>query len=207
MNVKLSEEQKIKLLNSDDVYSIMQEILLREKKIDRNKEHFWTIGLANNNQILYIELISMGGTNKTIVEPMQVFRVGVLKGAVKMLLVHNHPSGELIPSEQDKDITDRLLQVGIILDIQVIDHLIISEKAFTSFLDIGLLDILKKSNKYVPAFELEARIRKEAEALGEERGKYIRNIEIAKELKKKGLEDQVIAEVTGLSLGEIKDLN
>ena len=77
MNGKLSEEQKIKLLNSDDVYSIMQEILLREKKIDPNKEHFWTIGLANNNQILYIELISVGGTNKTIVEPMQVFRVGV----------------------------------------------------------------------------------------------------------------------------------
>ncbi|MCR6642077.1 MAG: DNA repair protein [Sporocytophaga sp.] len=207
MNVKLSEEQKIKLLNSDDVYSIMQDILLREKKIDRNKEHFWTIGLANNNQILYIELISMGGTNKTIVEPMQVFRVGVLKGAVKMLLVQNHPSGELIPSEQDKDITDRLLQVGIILDIQVIDHLIISEKSFTSFLNIGLLDILKKSNKYVPAFEQEARIRKEAEALGEERGKYIRNVEIAKELKKKGLSVQVIAEVTGLSLGDIKELN
>ncbi|WP_045461572.1 JAB domain-containing protein [Sporocytophaga myxococcoides] len=207
MNVKLSEEQKIKLLNSDDVYSIMQEILLREKKIDRNKEHFWTIGLANNNQILYIELISLGGTSKTIVEPMQVFRVGVLKGAVKMLLVHNHPSGDLIPSEQDKDITDRLLQVGIILDIQVIDYLIISEKSFTSFLDIGLLDILKKSNKYVPAFELEARIRKEAEALGEERGKYIRNVEIAKELKKKGLGDQVIAEVTGLSIGEVEELD
>jgi DNA repair protein RadC len=207
MNVKLSEEQKIKLLNSDDVYSIMQEILLREKKIDRNKEHFWTIGLANNNQILYIELISMGGTSKTIVEPMQVFRVGVLKGAVKMLLVHNHPSGELIPSEQDKDITDRLLQVGIILDIQVIDHLIISEKSFTSFLDIGLLDILKKSNKYVPAFEQEARIRREAEALGEERGKYLEKLAIAKELKKKGLEDQVIAEVTGLSVGEIIELN
>ncbi len=206
MNVK-PEEQKIKLLNSDDVYSIMQEILLREKKIDRNKEHFWTIGLANNNQILYIELISLGGTNKTIVEPMQVFRVGVLKGAVKMLLVHNHPSGDLIPSDQDKDITDRLLQVGIILDIQVIDHLIISEKSFISFLDIGLLDILKKSNKYVPAFELEARIRKEAEALGEERGKYLEKLAIAKELKKKGLGDQVIAEVTGLSLGEIKELN
>ncbi|GAL84521.1 DNA repair protein RadC [Sporocytophaga myxococcoides] len=185
----------------------MQEILLREKKIDRNKEHFWTIGLANNNQILYIELISLGGTSKTIVEPMQVFRVGVLKGAVKMLLVHNHPSGDLIPSEQDKDITDRLLQVGIILDIQVIDYLIISEKSFTSFLDIGLLDILKKSNKYVPAFELEARIRKEAEALGEERGKYIRNVEIAKELKKKGLGDQVIAEVTGLSIGEVEELD
>jgi DNA repair protein RadC len=85
----------------------------------------------------------MGGTSMTVVEPMQVFRVGVLKGAVKMILIHNHPSGELRSSETDKDITDRLMQ-GNILQIEVIDHLIIAELSYLSFKDVGLLDQLNK---------------------------------------------------------------
>ena len=60
MNVKLSQAEKIRVLNGEDVYSIMQRILKRENKIDRNKEHFWTIGLNAGNQLLYVELISLG---------------------------------------------------------------------------------------------------------------------------------------------------
>ena len=60
MNIALSEAERIKILNSDDIYEIMQRILLREDKIDQNREHFWVIGLENNNRILFIELISLG---------------------------------------------------------------------------------------------------------------------------------------------------
>lgn len=67
MNVKLTKEQKVKVLNSDDIYMIMQQILLRENKIDRNKEHLWLVCLATNNRILMIELISLGSVNATIV--------------------------------------------------------------------------------------------------------------------------------------------
>jgi DNA repair protein RadC len=168
MEINLTEEQRVKVINSDVLYSVMQRVLERENLIDRNKEHFWTVGLNVKNTILYIELISLGGTSQTIVEPMQVFRVGVLKGAVKMILVHNHPSNELKPSEADKDITDRLVQVGNILQIEVIDHLIIAEKSFLSFEDIGLLAQIRRSTKYVPAYELEAKLRKEAENIREE---------------------------------------
>ena len=52
MDIKLTEEEKIKILNSDDIYGIMQKVFLRENKIDQNREHFWVIGLANNNRIL-----------------------------------------------------------------------------------------------------------------------------------------------------------
>lgn len=117
-------------------------------------------------------------------------------------MIHNHPSGELKPSNEDKDISDRLIQVGIIVNTHVIDHLIISDKSYLSFQDIGLLDDLKKSTKYVPQYILEQRMRKEASIIAEQK----KTIEIAKELKRNGAEDEMIAASTGLSLEEVKKL-
>ncbi len=168
MTIKLTEKQKIRILNSDDVYRVMQDILRRENKIDREKEHFWMIGLASNNRILYIELVSMGGVRATTVEPMNVYRVAVMKGAVFVIMVHNHPSGEVTPSDADKDLTDRLIQVGRILNIQTLDHLVISPRTFVSFDDIGLMDQLKASTKWVPQYELITRIQAEEKKIREE---------------------------------------
>lgn len=213
MTIELTDQQKIKLLNSDDVYRVMQEILLREEKIDQEKEHFWMIGLAQNNRILYIELVSLGSVKATKVEPMNVYRVAVLKGAVNVIMAHNHPSGELKPSDEDKDITDRLVQVGLVLNIKVIDHMIISVKSYLSFADIGLLAELEQSTKWVPQYQLIERIRKEEkklrdEALQLEREKTInkRNLEIAKAGLKKGLLIELISELTGLSKEEIEKI-
>ena len=202
MDIKLTEEEKIKILNSDDIYGIMQKILLRENKIDQNREHFWVIGLENNNRILFIELISLGTVNQTLVKPMEVFSFALQKRAVKIILCHNHPSGELKPSEADKDISDRLIQVGIIVDTEVIDHLIISEKSYLSFKDIGLLDELKKSTKYVPSYVLEQRIRKEATEIAEKK----KAVEIAKAMKRENEKNEKIAVFTGLSIEEIEKL-
>lgn len=202
MDIRLSEKEKIKVLNSDDIYGIIQRILLRESKIDQNREHFWVIGLENNNRILFIELISLGSVNKTIAEPMEVFSFALQKRAVKIILCHNHPSGELKPSESDKDISDRLIQVGIIVDTEVIDHLIISTKSYLSFKDIGLLDELKKSTKYVPKYVLEQQIKKDAAEIAKRKEK----IEIAKQLKRNGVDEKTIAESTGLSLEEVEKL-
>jgi DNA repair protein RadC len=225
MTVQLTEEQKIKLLNADDVYSVMQEVLLREEKIDQEKEHFWIIGLAPNNMIQFIELVSLGSVNATLVEPMNVFRVAVMKGSVKVILVHNHPSGELNPSEGDKDLTDRLIQVGRILHVFVIDHLIISTESFYSFADTGLLSELEESIKWVPQYELVERIREEekkireeavriaakvnlelGEKKGIEKGEKQKAIDMALRMlaKKKNIEE--IMEFTGLSKAEIQKL-
>ncbi len=202
MDIKLTEDEKIKILNSDDIYGIMQKILLRENKIDQNREHFWVIGLENNNRILFIELISLGTVNKTFAEPMEVFSFALQKRAVKIILCHNHPSGELRPSEGDKDISDRLIQVGIIVDTQVLDHLIISDKSYLSFADTRLLDELKKSTKYVPKYVLEQRFKKEATAIANRK----KTVEIAKELKRNGVDNQTIALSTGLSIAEVEKL-
>ncbi len=202
MDIKLTEEEKIKILNSDDIYGIMQKVLLRENKIDQNREHFWVIGLANNNRILFIELVSLGTINKTLAEPMEVFSFALQKRAVKIILCHNHPSGELKASEGDKNVSDRLIQVGIIVDTEVLDHLIISDKSYLSFADTGLLDELKKSTKYVPKYVLEQRFKKEATEIANKK----KTVEIAKELKRNGVDNETIALSTGLSIEEVEKL-
>lgn len=203
MNVRLTKEQKIKVLNSEDVFSIMQQILMRENKIGRDKEHFWIIGLSVKNRILFIELISLGTVSMSLVHPMEVFSFALQKRAVNLILVHNHPSGELEPSLQDKDITDRLLQNSLFLEVPIIDHLIISETAYYSFTDSGLLNELRKSKKYVTPYQQEEdRLRNE----GLEKGKKAKAIEMAKAMKKKGIDLSTIKEISGLSSKEIQDL-
>lgn len=202
MDIKLTDKEKIKVLNSVDLFKIMQQILLREHKIDQNREHFWVIGLENNNRILFIELISLGSVNSAIAEPMEVFSLALQKRAVKIILCHNHPSGELEASDQDRDITDRLIQVGKIVKTPVIDHLIISEQGFLSFDEAGLMSVLKKSTKYVPSYVLEELIRQEA-AFVAARNK---TLDIAKASLKKGLDVKTISEITGLTKKEIEGL-
>ena len=202
MDIKLTEAERIKILTSDDIYKIMQQILLREEKIDQDKEHFWIVGLANNLTLLFVELIGLGTVNRVLVNPMEVFSFALQKRAVKIMLCHNHPSGELQPSEDDKDTTDRMIQVGRIVGTPVLDHIIITERSYLSFKDIGLMEKLAQSTKYVPPYELVERIKAEAIAIGKREEKEI----IAKELKRRNMPLEAIAEITGLTLEEIKAL-
>lgn len=206
MNIKLTESEKIKILCSDDLFRIMQQVLLRESKIDRDREHLWTISLDNANRVLNIEMVSMGTVNKTLVEPMEVFSVPLQKRSVQLIIVHNHPSGELRPSAEDKEITDRLIQVGKIINVPVLDHLIISEKSYYSFKDSGLMSELEKSLKYVAPYEIKMRYEKEAQALGEQKGKKDGIREVARNLKRNGIDIEIIAETTGLSKSVISRL-
>ncbi|MFT6921927.1 MAG: DNA repair protein RadC [Crocinitomicaceae bacterium] len=205
MNISLSDDEKIKVLNGNDLYHIMQKILLREENIDQDREHFWVVGLANNNRILFIELISLGAVNATIAEPMEVFSLALQKRSVRIILVHNHPSGELMPSEADKDSTDRLFQVGKIVNLEVYDHLIISTNTYLSFRDTGLLAQLKMSTKYVPQYQLEEQYKKQAEQLVE-RSTTLAKSEIAIKFLNKGVDIELISEATGLSVEEIESL-
>jgi len=202
MDIKLTDAEKIKILNSDDLYGIMQKILLRENKIDRDREHFWVIGLANNDRILFIELISLGTVNQTFAEPMEVFSLALQKRAVNIILCHNHPSGELKPSDADMDITDRLIQVGRIVKTKVLDHLIISEKSYLSFDDVGFMETLKYSDKYVPGYERTKQIKKEATEIARRKEK----VEIAKAMKREDEPLEKIAAFTGLSIEELEKL-
>jgi len=190
MTIAFPEDLSLKILNADDLFNVTLNILLREDKIDRDKEHFWVVGLANNQKLLFIELISLGTVNKTLVEPMEVFSVALQKRAVSIILVHNHPYGELRPSDADKDITDRLIQVGLIVNTPVYDHLIITRRSFLSFRNIDLMKQLERSKKYVPSYVQVELIKEELIEQTEQR----RSIETA-------TDDQLIASINRTEFG------
>jgi DNA repair protein RadC len=218
MNIELSEEQKIKILNSTDVYLVMQQVLMRESKIERDFEHFYIVCLSPENKILNIELVSRGDFNQTTLKPMQVFRIAIMKGAARLIIVQNDPTGELKPSDEDKDVTDQMIQAGNIVNVEVLDHLIIMEKYFYSFDDNGLMQELRESTKWTPTFIEIERIKKEAlkqaekkgRKEGRKEGKKIgmekRNKEIAKKSLKEGLSVELVSNITGLSVEEIEKL-
>lgn len=206
MNVRLSKEQKIKVLNSTDIYAIMQQVLLRENKIRRNQEHFWVVGLDNAHKVLFIELIGLGAVNRVNADPPDVFRMAIYKLAVKMILAHNHPSGSLEISQGDNEFTDRMLKVGRLINIEIVDHLIITEENYASLADMGVLDKLKKSGM----FEIMGPEKKELEQwkIDTEKKRAVKQnkLEIAKSLKVSGMSDADIKKHTGLSSAAIKKL-
>lgn len=102
-------------------------------------ESSYVLFLDTRNRPLGIKQISKGGKKGTIVDPKIVFSIALKVGASGIILCHNHPSGELIPSQQDKSLTQKIKKGGDVLDIQVFDHLIISENDYYSFADFGEL--------------------------------------------------------------------
>jgi DNA repair protein RadC len=161
------QREKIHVLNTEDVFKVMREVLLRENKIDRNKEHCWVISLSNSNQIMMIELVSLGSAKATIVEPIDIFSFAVQKQAVKIILVHNHPSGDLKPSAADILLTDQLQAIAEFLRIRFLDHFIISEKEYFSFRETGLLDKIKEESTYDLSFAKAKNLQKTIKGLEE----------------------------------------
>ena len=139
MNVRIPQDENEKLSDSDDVYRIMQKVLLRQNKLRRKKEYFWSVGLNAANDLEFIELVSLGGLNSVNVDAVELFSLAVAKKCKRLILCHNHPSGNLQPSESDILITEKLTKGGEILNIEILDHLIIDEINFFSFRDEGLL--------------------------------------------------------------------
>ncbi len=203
MNVRLTKDQKIKVLNSADIYAIMQQVLLRENKIRRNQEHFWVVGLNHNNKILFVELIGLGASNRVNADPPDVFRMAIYKLASKLILVHNHPSGTHEVTDADITFTDHMLKVGKLIKVEVLDHLVITETNYTSFADQGVMDELKKSG----LFEIMGPEKQELEQFKidteKKRAKKENSLEIAKKLKAQGVDDEIIKNATGLRLKEI----
>jgi DNA repair protein RadC len=205
MNVKLTEAQKIHILNSTDVAAVMQQVLLRENKIRRNQEHFWIVGLDNKSKILFIELISLGASNRVNVAAPEVFRMAIYKLASRVIFVHNHPSGEPDPSDADKDFTGKMIIAGSFIDITVIDHLVISDRVYASFVDLGIMEKLQKRNKKLLAAEEEALEQVQQEMVRE---KIVAETQrnIATKALKEGFTVSQIVKISGLTKAQVEAL-
>lgn len=135
----IKEDKNIKITSPGKVYDVMSEILKAEHEMDRDKEHLWVIGLKANGVIKYIELVTLGLLDQSLVCAREVFRFSIMKAVKRIMVVHNHPSGECEPSGEDIKITDRLCEAGKLLDIKVLDHVVISESDYYSFRENGLI--------------------------------------------------------------------
>ena len=131
-----SEEalEKLKITSSNSVFEILQPILG-----DLAHEEFWILYLNNSNKIIEQFQISKGGITGTLVDVRITLRKALELGAVSLILAHNHPSGNLNPSEADKQLTIKLKTAAESMDIKILDHLIVTEKSYFSFADEGLM--------------------------------------------------------------------
>jgi DNA repair protein RadC len=211
MHVKLTKaQQNLRIANGKALAEVMRSILKRDNLLDRGKEHFWVVGLDDRNLLLYVELISLGSKRATVVEPMDIFRLALQKGSATIILVHNHPRGTLQPSVPDVELTAQLYQVGELLELSVVDHLIISEAGFYSFAEGGLMAELAETKKYLLSSKAQERLKAEAKAIGRLEGEKVgeaKGVErVALQLKAKGVAISIIAQATGLSLAKVKGL-
>ena len=126
--------EKKKITSSSSVFELMQPIIG-----ELPHEEFWIVYLNNSNKVLQKIQLSKGGITGTLVDVRLVLKTALQIGAIGLILTHNHPSGTLVPSQADKNITKKLKIASKSIDIKVLDHLIITEKAYFSFTDENLL--------------------------------------------------------------------
>jgi len=126
--------QRKKIQSSKDVFELFQ-VELAEKKY----EGFWLLLLDRSNKIVGQEKISEGGTAGTVADPKRIFKVAIDRFASSLILCHNHPSGNVEPSQADITLTRKLIHAGTLLDIQILDHIIIGEENYFSFADENMM--------------------------------------------------------------------
>jgi DNA repair protein RadC len=106
---------------------------------DNNHEQFWVLLLNRSNKIIHVRMVSTGGLHSTVVDTRMIFRIAMEHLASAIVLCHNHPSGNVSPSNSDVQLTTRLRDAGKILEVPVVDHIIIGDRQYYSFADEGLI--------------------------------------------------------------------
>ena len=114
------------------------QMVLRELSLE-DKEHFMIIMLNTKHRVIAKKVISIGHLHASLVHPREMFKEAIKRSSAAVILVHNHPSGDLTPSQDDLTTTDRLREVGEILGIEVLDHIIVGDNRYLSFREQGLL--------------------------------------------------------------------
>ena len=122
--------QKAKISNSSDAFEYFY-----SRMSDLSHEQFWVMLLNSSNEVLKLERIGVGGINGTTADPKVIFSTAIENHATALMLCHNHPSGNVSPSETDRKLTDHIVSGGRILEITVLDHIIIGENNYYSFAD------------------------------------------------------------------------
>ncbi len=115
-----------------DVYTLMKKRLK-----DADREHFYALLLNTKNVVLAVELISIGSLNASIVHPREILKPAIVASAASILLVHNHPTGDPAPSNEDIEFTRRMAKCGKLIGIELLDHVIIGDGCYRSLKEAG----------------------------------------------------------------------
>jgi DNA repair protein RadC len=124
----------VKITSSKVIFDVMQPIIG-----ELPHEEFWIVYLNNSNKVISKTQLSKGGITGTVVDLRLVFKMALEYGATSIVLCHNHPSGSLKPSDADIQITQKLKRAGESLEIAILDHVIVTETSYFSFVDQGIL--------------------------------------------------------------------
>ena len=129
----LQNKQSVLLLSPKDVWDELKDIR------DHKKEHFVIFFLDSRNQEIKREIVSVGSLNTSLVHPREVFEPAVRYLAAQVIIAHNHPAGDPKPSEDDLELTKRLVEAGKMMGIEIMDHVIVSKNSHFSFKEEKLL--------------------------------------------------------------------
>lgn len=127
------EKKKKKITCPSDIYTEIRHYA------DDKQEHVIVIALNGAHEVIFTKRVSTGLVDRTIIHPRETFADAIKERAAAIVIAHNHPSGYLTPSDDDKNVTKRLQKAGEILGITILDHIIISEEAYYSFSEHGLM--------------------------------------------------------------------
>lgn len=134
INIEFDNINKIKIVNAESVFNYYKNILK-----DKKQEFFYCIYLDTKNNIIKDKMLFKGTINESLVHPREVFKEAYLLSASSIICIHNHPSGNTNPSKNDEMLTKQLKKCGELLGIKVLDHIIISNNSYFSFLEKGLI--------------------------------------------------------------------
>jgi len=131
-NKKVNSLNDVKITSADIVFEYYRNIFINKKQ-----EYFYCVYLDSNKVVITEKLLFMGTLDYSIVHPREVFKEACIVSASSIICVHNHPSGNVIPSKNDFEITNKLIEIGDLFGIKIVDHVIIGSTKYYSFLENG----------------------------------------------------------------------
>jgi DNA repair protein RadC len=133
------KDTKLKVASADNIAGLLQKWLTGLDDIDRNKEHFFTVLFDARNKLKVVDVVTVGIINASLVHPREVYKRAILESAVWLIIAHNHPSEDSEPSNEDIKVTERLVDAGKLIGIELHDHIILGSKSYYSFREKGMI--------------------------------------------------------------------
>jgi len=136
-NMIYLKDSKLQVNGAAEVAKVFQDILALEDHLEQEKEHYYVMHVNVRSQVMMVELVTVGTVSSSLVHPRETFRRAVMAGSTSIIIAHNHPSGEVDPSDEDTKVTKLMFDAGNLLGITMLDHIIFTKDSYFSFRNNG----------------------------------------------------------------------